>query len=121
VLTVTLTHLRSAEGQVLVAVFRQPDGFPERKQAAWGHQRATIADGAAQVRFDSVPAGDLAVAVHHDENNDLVMQTGVFGMPLEGYGFSRDAQGTFGPPSFADAAVHLGAREERQVSITMRY
>jgi len=32
------------------------------------------------------------------------MRTGMFGQPKEGYGFSRNASGTFGPPAFADAA-----------------
>jgi uncharacterized protein (DUF2141 family) len=32
------------------------------------------------------------------------METGLFGKPKQGYGFSRNPSSGFGPPSFASAA-----------------
>jgi uncharacterized protein (DUF2141 family) len=32
------------------------------------------------------------------------METGLFGKPKQGYGFSNNPSSTFGPPSFASAA-----------------
>ena len=59
-------------------------------------------------------------AVLHDENSNSKMDFNFLGMPLEGYGFSRDAPVTFGPPSFDDAAIRLVARHSR-ASIRLRY
>jgi uncharacterized protein (DUF2141 family) len=58
--------------------------------------------------------------VLHDENENSKMDFNFLGMPLEGYGFSNDASGTFGPPSFEDAAFRLKARPSA-VSIKARY
>jgi len=39
------------------------------------------------------------------------------GMPNEPYGFSNDARGSFGPPSFEDASFVVG---EENLSITFQ-
>ncbi len=70
-------------------------------------------------RFERVPPGRYAVAVHHDENDDGKLQRGLFGAPSEGYGASNDAKGTLGPPSFEAAAFRL--RADREIVLHMRY
>jgi uncharacterized protein (DUF2141 family) len=54
--------------------------------------------------FNDLPAGTYAVAVFHAENNETKLETGMFGKPKQGYGFSRNASSTFGPPGFESAA-----------------
>ena len=49
------------------------------------------------------------------ENHDF--DQGIFGIPLEDYGFSNDARVFFGPPSFDDAAFEL---LEPKTKITIR-
>ena len=66
---------------------------------------AKISGESANCSFSGVPAGTYAVAVFHAENNETTLQTGTFGKPKEGYGFSRNAGGMFGPPSFEEAAI----------------
>jgi uncharacterized protein (DUF2141 family) len=39
--------------------------------------------------FPNLPAGDYAVFVVHDENNNNIMDTGLFGRPIEGRGYSN--------------------------------
>ena len=56
-----------------------------------------------------LPAGTYALALVHDENDNLKIDTGLFGIPTEGFCFSKNAMGLFGPPSFKDAAVSHGA------------
>ncbi len=55
------------------------------------------------------------------ERPDVPIHLGVTeaGMPLEGYGFSRDASALFGPPSFEEAAVTL--RAASRIWIKARY
>ena len=50
------------------------------------------------------PPGTYAVAVFHAEQNETRMETGAFGKPKQGYGFSRNPSSGFGPPEFTDAA-----------------
>ena len=69
--------------------------------------------------FDNVPPGVDAVAYFHAENGETKLKTGLFGQPEQGYGFSRHAIGTMGPPSFGDAAYsYSGATVTFPVAIT---
>jgi uncharacterized protein (DUF2141 family) len=53
--------------------------------------------------LDSIPAGTYAFGVFHDENNNEQIDQNWLGIPTEGFAFSNNAMGTFGPPSFDQA------------------
>ena len=44
--------------------------------------------------------GKYAVRYYHDENLNGKMETNLIGKPTEGYGFSNNVIGKFGPPPF---------------------
>ena len=54
-----------------------------------------------------LPQGRYAIGVFHDANRNNRLDTGLFGIPKEQFGFSNGASGRFGPPSFADAGFEL--------------
>jgi uncharacterized protein (DUF2141 family) len=118
-LTVALSGARNDKGRLAVALFASKDDFPRQERALRG-QLAPIARGSAVVTFRGLAPGVYAVAVLHDENSNSKMDFNFLGMPLEGYGFSRDAPVSFGPPSFEAAAIRLVARHSRS-SIRLRY
>ncbi|MDA3859615.1 MAG: DUF2141 domain-containing protein, partial [Melioribacteraceae bacterium] len=57
----------------------------------------------ATVEINDLPFGEYAVSAFHDEDNDKELGTGMFGIPTEGYGFSNNARGSFGPAEYEDA------------------
>ena len=57
----------------------------------------------AEYTFRDIAAGDYAVFVFHDADNDKKLKTNFVGMPREGMGVSNNAKGHFGPPKFEDA------------------
>ncbi len=76
--------------------------------------------GAQSVVFTDLKPGTYAVIAVHDENDDGILDEGLFGAPIEGYGFSNNAAGFFAAPSFKDAGVLLGATD-RAITITLKY
>lgn len=118
---VDVIGLDSAQGLLLVALYRDGKGFPERGSKAFGKRVAKARPGNARVIFRDVPPGPFAVVVHHDADKDYEMDTNLFGAPTEGYGFSRDASASFGPPGFADAKLTLSPSERKRVPIHMKY
>ncbi|MFH7320519.1 DUF2141 domain-containing protein [Desulfurivibrio sp. D14AmB] len=101
-LTVKVTKVESAEGGVYVALYGLEDGFPSRP-CRWC-QRVPAQPGTVAVLFPHLPPGRYAVSVYHDVNGNGRLDTNRFGVPTEPYGFSLDARGSFGPPSFEDAS-----------------
>ncbi len=100
-LTVTVTHLALASGQVRVAVYNAEKTWLETPLMG-----LTVQSGGHQAvaNFANLPAGTYAVSVFEDENGNGELDTNFFGIPVERYGFSNDATGTFGPADFEDAS-----------------
>ena len=102
-LSVSVEGVRNDSGSVRCGLYSSPDGFREPGREMRGAV-APIKNGQATCLFSGVPAGTYAVAVFHAEHNETQMETGLFGKPKQGYGFSNNPSSTFGPPGFASAA-----------------
>jgi uncharacterized protein (DUF2141 family) len=105
-LEVTLEDVATSSGHVLVAVCT-PETFLRRGCPYTG--RAPAASGEAQVVVRGIDPGVYAVQAFHDQNDNLDLDRNILGLPKEGMGFSNDAPMRFGPPSFDDAAIEIGA------------
>lgn len=112
-LVVSISEMRNDRGSVRCMLFTSASGFPTERARAAAVVSATPHGGRAECVFENVPPGGVAIAVHHDEDGEGDFDTGIFGIPTEGVGSSRDAHGTMGPPSFADARIEVHAGENR--------
>lgn len=119
-LQVTITNLRSNKGHLLISVFNSSDGFPSNANKAFRKQQVAINNQQAVVNFADIPPGNYAAAILHDENDDGKMNSNFLGIPKEGYGFSNNVMGTFGPPSFSKASFTCG-NGTTSISIRARY
>jgi len=119
--SVVVTGLRSARGQVLACLTAQASAFPDCRKDPESHRLVMPAPqhGPLTLDFGAIPPGRYAVSLIHDENANGKLDT-VLIMPREGFGFSRDAKVRFGPPSFAAAAFTVAAAPVSQ-EIRMRY
>jgi uncharacterized protein (DUF2141 family) len=117
-LSITVTGARSSDGVVRCALFNTPAAFPKIGQE-WRGVIAPIRGGAATCVFGGIPSGTYAVAFFHAEHNETQLTTGMFGKPQQGYGFSNNATGSFGPPNFSAAAFRYdGGNLALQGSLT---
>jgi uncharacterized protein (DUF2141 family) len=96
-LTLVVLGLASNEGKVIIEFFDSAEGFenedafvePENRGAVW--------------TFGDLPFGEYAVRLFHDENGNEKLDANWMGIPKEPYGFSNDARGKFGRPSYEAA------------------
>lgn len=102
-LGVSVSGVRSDSGKVRCGLYASANGF-RQPGAQFRGVAASIQGGHANCVFGPVPPGTYAVAVFHAEQNETRMDTGAFGKPKQGYGFSRNPSSSFGPPQFTDAA-----------------
>ncbi len=117
-ISVPVSGLRNNNGDVKCGLFNSAATFPKSGQEYKGVE-ARIANRQATCVFTDVPPGTYAVALFHAEKGEMKMPTGMFGMPEAGYGFSRDAKISMGPPSFNAAAyAYQGGAANFPVTIT---
>jgi uncharacterized protein (DUF2141 family) len=93
---------------VMVAVYADDANWLRKPVRAL--RQAASADagrsGRHQLAVDELPPGRYALAVYVDRNGNGKLDSGMFGIPKEPYGFSR-SRGFMGPPDFVDAAFEL--------------
>lgn len=94
-------------GVVVVALFDSEAAWARRSHPVRTATPA-VAHGAAQVRLAGLPQGAYAVMAYQDRNRDNKLNTLPIGLPTEPYGFSNNARGRFGPPSWDSAAFRIG-------------
>ena len=94
-LTIEVASFENTKGVLRVCVTDQKDDF--LKSCAFS-KIVTIEDDTVSLKIENIEKGNYAVSVYHDENNSGILETGgVFGIPLEPYGFSNNPNMTFGP------------------------
>lgn len=114
-LHVEIQGIRGDSGQLGCALFGTPEGFPAEPASAARTRTLPVSDAGVEWTISDLPTGYWAISVMHDADGDGRMATDWMGRPTEGWGVSNDARGSFGPPSFDDAAVEVGPGESRIV------
>ncbi|MCF6765881.1 DUF2141 domain-containing protein [Thiotrichales bacterium 19S3-7] len=117
-LTVNITNLNSEKGQVIIGIFNNPQSFPHAGEKYLAKKIKPITTDSVSTSFSDLPAGEYAVIAFHDANDDGKLDRR-FGRPIEQYGFSNNATGFMGPPSFKNAGVRLSKTQEKTITIKL--
>jgi uncharacterized protein (DUF2141 family) len=117
-LEVSVTGVRSTDGQVKLMLFDHAEGFRKEDKARQVLALPAVA-GEVHGMFHGLPAGQYAILVYHDENGDgkLNLRFGMF--PKEGYGLSNNPK-VSGPPAFKDSAFDV-AEGGKRIDIKLIY
>lgn len=119
-LTLRIDGLESAEGQVIIVVFDNPDAFPDTPDKAVRSAVERTVAPVTTVSFDGLAPGTYAAFAFHDVNGNTALDVrSVIPIPKEPLGASRGAKGRFGPPKFADAAFTVAAGADHTETITV--
>jgi uncharacterized protein (DUF2141 family) len=88
-------------GVVRCALYAAPQDYMKK---SFREVVGSVSGGHAVCVFAHVTPGTYSMASFHDQNNNDKLDTGIFGIPTEGLGFSNNAKGTMGPPKYKDAS-----------------
>jgi uncharacterized protein (DUF2141 family) len=109
-----------SKGYFLINLFSSKDGFPEKYTKAFRSIKIKPTGIKTIYQFDNLPAGNYAVAILADINDNGKMDMNLLGMPKEAFGFSNNVIGLFGPPSFEKAQIVVQENKRSSVSIELR-
>ena len=113
VLKIKITGIEELRGAIMIAAYSDEATFLGAQAASSGifEVKGHVVDAEL-----SLPPGTYGISVFHDINGDRELNTNFLGIPKEPTGFSNNAKGKFGPPSFQDAAIRLDGNMH-QISI----
>ncbi|MCW9064937.1 MAG: DUF2141 domain-containing protein [Ignavibacteriaceae bacterium] len=101
-LKVVILGFNNNEGDCWFAIDNSREVY-ESEDTVWIGKILSIENKEVIVVIDSLKYGEYAVRVFHDENKNGKIDSNFLGIPTEDYGYSNDASGWFGPPSWEKA------------------
>lgn len=113
-LTITIQKINSEKGKMMFALYDSEKNYMNEKKA-YDKGIATIKNGKATIKFNNLKKGKYAFVFFHDKNSDNKLNTNLLGIPTEKYGFSNNASGLLGPPSFQKSSFMI----EKNTSLTL--
>jgi len=115
--TIVITDLPSTTAAVKLNFYNSADTFLQSGQATL--QQTVLPGGQhqAQVRV-ALPAGEWAVALMQDTNNNGEVDRNVLGIPNEPYAFSNNVRPRFSAPKFEDCKFRVTGQAQ---TITIQF
>ncbi len=115
-LNVTVNNVKTIKGDLLVAVYDKEEHY--NTNTHWvAVKKLKVAETSIVLDFPDLPAGNYAVKLFQDENENGQIDKNFMGIPTEPYGFSNNG-GSYGPPSFDEAKVAVD--ETTNIEIQLR-
>jgi len=111
-ITVEIFNLENNKGNVIVALL-------DEHEEDFMDTSSDITNNKCVVIFEDVMPGKYAVRFIHDENQNEELDTNFLGIPKEGFGFSNDAMGKFGPKDFSEWLFDVSG--DTKIQITAKY
>lgn len=92
-LDIEIIELRNNTGNIMLQ-------FYDGEEKVLIQEKNPIKDQKCSFSIPNLNPGKYAVRYYHDENMNGKMEKNPVGKPTEGYGFSNNVTGKFGPPAF---------------------
>jgi uncharacterized protein (DUF2141 family) len=115
---VNLTGLQ-AQGQLMVALHRNETTFDNESATPFKYSIVKVVSSSTQVVFSGIPAGEYAVSLIHDKNNNKKLDINLMGIPIEPFGFSNNPRILTGPPRFQECSFNVNATDKKSLAIKM--
>ena len=112
-LVIEIHGFESTGGTVMIDLYTSEDDY-DNDGNVFRKARFTVKEEETVWTFGHLPQGVYAVKLYYDENNNGQLDTGFFGIPKEGIGFSNNARAKTGPPAFEEAMFEINGGVVRQ-------
>ena len=119
-LRVIATNLKTDQGKLYVWVYdKKDDWLSDRYRTQKSVTVAGNRDGDKLTIELLLPAGEYALSVFQDVNDDGKLERNFIGIPKEPAGLSNNVRPKFGPPKYKDAkfTVAVGVVTEQKISL----
>jgi uncharacterized protein (DUF2141 family) len=107
---VSIKGFENNKGKAFVAIYDAKEKMIKGVAESVVNQQVTI-------NFTDLPSGKYAVKVFHDENNNGKMDTGMFGIPKEKYGFSNNVKVIMSAPKIEELLFDLNKNTEITIKL----
>jgi uncharacterized protein (DUF2141 family) len=116
-LTVVVEGVNEQGGNVGMLVFNSPKGWAEDRSVALKDITVPAHSGTVTIVVPSLPAGQYAVAVVHDVNQNHKLDRNWIGEPKEQWGLSNNPHALIKTPSYKACTIQLNSDKEIHIKM----
>jgi len=113
-LTVMVKGISKIQGNILLALYNSETTFLKERYKS---SVTKVTQETVRVVVEGIEKGTYGVAIYQDLNKNNELDTNILGIPKEPYGFSNNASGRFGAPSFSD--VQFKMQSDKTITINL--
>jgi uncharacterized protein (DUF2141 family) len=119
-LVINLSGMQNTNGKVNFALYNSSSSFNDPNQAL--AELFLVCTGPNMtITLDSIVPGDYAFAIFHDENDNQQIDQNWLNIPTEGFAFSNNAMGSFGPPNWTQSKFNIPNSSTVTQNITLNF
>ena len=111
-LEIKIIEIRNNDGNIMLQLL-------DENEKVIAQEMSPVKDKTCSFSITNLKQGKYAIRYYHDENLNGKMETSLTGKPAEGYGFSNNVTGTFGPPPFKKWLFEL--KEDKKIVLKPAY
>ncbi len=109
-LTINVTGFETSDGEARIALINSKTDYDEGNN--YREKKVPVKEKKVQCTIENLEFGEYGVKVFHDENSNGELDTAMFGIPKEAYGFSNNARSTFGPPKYSKVVFKFESSDQ---------
>lgn len=114
--SVEITGLVKGRGYVYLGLYNKKNGFLN-ENASIANGKVKVAGNTATYIFKDLPAGEYAVALYQDENNNRKCDRNMIGYPTEGFGFSKNYRPKLSAPKFDEVKIAVDRSTKTSIAL----
>jgi uncharacterized protein (DUF2141 family) len=113
---IKIAGVNDKDSKIYVQLFNSQDNYAEHSALMATYIKAK--PGVNTISFHDLPLGEYSVRFFQDENNNGKLDTNLFGIPAEGYGFSNNAKPNYGAVGYQDVVFKVTEDPASQTNLT---
>ena len=117
---VIVTNLNSVKGTLYIGWYNKSTDFPVNDRAIFREEIEVSDLSEVTVQFDNIPAGNYAIAIFLDENDNYILDRNLFGIPKEKYGFSNNVLPALRAATFEESVFSLTDFKRTTIVINLK-
>ena len=113
-LKIIVNDFEKIKGELRVCLTDKKEDFLKHCKYA---KVVIVTNNSVSLEIANIKTGIYSISVFHDENNNGILDIGLFGIPSEPYAFSNNPSTSFGPPSFEKCTLLMN--KDKQIYIEL--
>ena len=106
IIQLEVSGFNNTSGLLAIAVFDNSNSF-ESENETYRDSTLAVTHSEMTIVIENVHPGDYAISVFHDEDDNDELNTNIFGIPQEGFGFSNNPSIGFSQPTYNECVFTI--------------